>query len=445
MRSIALSFVFVLAISYQIAIVNAQSADNNGDLENIAPILKIAENNSSAEIGSINNSISETDSLPTLGLPSLQPANEITSENNQENSANISDSNNTSNADTNTNNTAADSNSDSNTNSDSKSNDVGISQSWDKWNNQFSPRNNNSPVPKGELPPPPAYNNNNNSGNYGYSYGYDYGYDRYGNNKAPANQSISSEQYENKPIPYLMWHRDPWTHRLSLAPYAPGYAAAPNDFQIPPSDFSRWLTKFPSHGVYWKPTQYLGYYDQMPEIVSATPSRSQLILGYPNVPQTQYRDPYTGQPLNYNPAINPEQLLPVRESLLDRWRQRSLARRSAPLGQFPGQPPILPQPTPSPLFGGQPQFYNPNQPNAQENQQEFNQNQYSRQFQQNQFQTQPRYVRRPIGRFRQGLRDRIQKLGIFEALTQSRSGNINPNTPNSNAVYGEAPNYDGTN
>jgi hypothetical protein len=298
----------------------------------------------------------------------------------------------------------------------------GVSRSsWSDWNNKFSPQNGNAPVPQGSLPAPPPN-------------AYDQSY---------TNQYANTTQVDEKPVPYLMWHRDPWTHRLSLAPYAPGYAAAPQDFIVPPSDFSLWLTGFPSHGHHWRQPKYLGYYDPMPEIVSATPSRRQMILGYPNTPQTQYRDPYTGQALPYNPAINPEAILPVRESLIERWRRRSLARRSAPLGQFPGQPPALSQPIQSPLFG-QPYGQPVGQINQPENtfQNQTEQFQFQQQFNQ-QFQEQPRYTRRPVGRFRQGLRERVQRLGIFEALTRGRTGYATTNNPN--AEYGEAPAYNGSN
>ncbi|MDR1053640.1 MAG: hypothetical protein LBL39_05645, partial [Planctomycetaceae bacterium] len=365
--------------------------------------------------------------------------------------------------------------------------DDGASRSWNEWNKQFAPKSGEQSAPNGTLPTPQQYGNSGygntgygggygssgysggygNSGygggygsdgygnsGYGYSnngYGYD-GHGRYINNNGYENtynnQSANAEQIEdaNKPIPYLMWHRDPWTHRLNLAPYAPGYAAAPQDFLVPPSNYSLFLTSFPSHGNYWRQPRYLGYYDPMPEIVEATPSRSQLILGYPNTPQTQYRDPYSGQPLTYNPAINPESILPVRESLLDRWRRRSLARRAAPLGQFPGQQPILQQPIQSPLFG-QPYEQPYEQPYGQATSQQNAPYQYqNEQFQYNQqFQQQPRYARRPPSRFRQGLRERIQRLGIFEALSQRRAGNEIPNNQNYNINYNEAPAFDGTN
>ncbi|MDR0392280.1 MAG: hypothetical protein LBH59_10270, partial [Planctomycetaceae bacterium] len=59
---------------------------------------------------------------------------------------------------------------------------------------------------------------------------------------------------------------------------------------------------------------------------------------------------------------------------------------------------------------------------------------------------QTRYARRPPSRFRQGLRERIQRLGGFEALTQGRNNRYyNPNNQNPNAHYAEAPAYDGTN
>ncbi|MDR2170923.1 MAG: hypothetical protein LBP59_12340 [Planctomycetaceae bacterium] len=463
MRSIVLTFVFILAISFQIAKINAQSTTNdNGDAEKTVAATVASEVASDANLAtSTKDDIDQNDLLLTLDLPPLtttdpstgattdpstgtttDTANNITTNttSNEENPAKIDGNKNTpDNSKPN-----ATPNNEKNTNAEKNKNpdDVGISKSWNEWDKNFAPHNNNLPVPKGNLPPPPRNN-------------YNFDQNNFNQNNFSQNQTANYNQYENKPIPYLAWHRDPWTHRLSLAPYAPGYAAAPKEFPIPPSDISLWMTNFPSHGNYWKQPQYLGYYDPMPEIVSATPSRSQMILGYPNTPQTQYRNPYTGQPSTFNPAINPESILPVRESLIERWRRRSIARRSAPLGQFPAQPPLYQQPTQSPLFGQnyeqQPYEQSHAQSYDQQNQQnEFYQNQLNeQQFQTNQIYLpqEQRYPRRPLGRFRQGLRDRIQRLGIFEALTQGRS-TYNQNTnqyQNPNAAYGEAPAYDGTN
>ncbi|MDR1483919.1 MAG: hypothetical protein LBT09_03750 [Planctomycetaceae bacterium] len=408
MRSIVLSFVFVWAISFSVvASINAQSnpTENGNSTESVVP--PVAE----------NANVDDSESVPRLDLPVMDPID------NAPNPAEIDNNKiplpSPPTNETPTNNANKNNNADDNDISD----DTGMSRSWNEWENKFAPKNNNNnaPVPKGTLPPPPPYNGNINNYNNGYNQN--------------QNQNVNVEQFENRPIPYLMWHRDPWTHRLSLAPYAPGYAASPNDFLVPPSDTSLWLTSFPQYGFYWRQPQYLGYYDPMPEVVSATPSRAQMILGYPNTPQTQYRDPYSGQPLNYNPANNPESILPVRESLLDRWRRRSLERRAMPLGQFPGQPPLQNQPIQSPLFG---------QPYEQNNQENLYQNPNGQLQQNQQIPQQQRYVRRPLGRFRQGLRDRIQRLGIFEALTQGRSAYNNQNqNPNNN--YDEAPTYDGTN
>ncbi|MDR2641337.1 MAG: hypothetical protein LBC74_00920 [Planctomycetaceae bacterium] len=429
MKSIVLSFVFVWVISFYVAVVNAQSntSENGDSIETVAPPTN-AENNPTS---SINNNIesqkvnNESDSNPLLTLPPLQSTNGATLLSPVE----LNNSNGNSNPLTNTANenkisASPDGKKDDITNN---SDDVGTSKVWKDWSKDFSPRDNNAPVPRGNLPPPPPYNGYVN--NYANTY----------------NQQTNIEHPENKPIPYLMWHRDPWTHRLNLVPYAPGYAAAPQDFLTPPSDFSLWLTNFPSHGYHWQQPKYLGYYDPMPEIVSATPSRAQMILGYPNTPQTQYRNPYTGQPLTYNPAINPPSILPVRESLLERWRRRSLERRAAPLGQFPGQPPLQTQQIQSPLFG-QPYAYGQDyqQENTYQNPNEQLQpNQQYQQYQQ--LPEQPRYVRRPLGRFRQGLRERIQRLGIFEALTQGRSAGNGNSNQNPNPAYDEAPAYDGTN
>ncbi|MDR0392494.1 MAG: hypothetical protein LBH59_11340 [Planctomycetaceae bacterium] len=397
MRSIILSFVFVWAISFSIANVVAQSDEVvSDDSVETTPAVVASEGDD------------DNDFQSALSVAPLQSDNEIANPVIEPNINNTNDAG--SSIETNDNQNETSNNQD----------EVGRAQSWNEWDKQFAPKENNAPVPRGNLPSPPPYN------------GYINNYNNYNNqNVQSANANIN--QFENKPIPYLMWHRDPWTHRLNLAPYAPGYAAAPRELLIPPSNFRLWLTNFPNHGYYWQQPQYLGYYDQMPEIVSATPSRSQMILGYPDTPQTQYRDPYTGQPLTSNPAINPESILPVRESLMERWRRRSFERRAVPLGQFPNQP----QPNQSPLFGGQ--------PNNQNYQQENSYAQYQQQYQP--AVASPRYVRRPLfGRFRQGLRERIQRLGIFEALTQGQNTGYNPNNqPNPNANYDEAPAYDGTN
>ncbi|MDR2345025.1 MAG: hypothetical protein LBE18_03075 [Planctomycetaceae bacterium] len=453
MRSIVLSCIFVLAISFQVVKVHAQSEETDGSkIDEVITSLESVGNGENSVVSnndirieptadntlasnsvsdSVSNSVSDIvtdDDLPSsLTLPPLQPLLRSNGETSipikpygSENSSNDSATNN-------------------------ESSNIGISKSLKDLNEKFSPQDNNSPVPHGTLPPPVPYSAYNNEYGNSNSNGYGNGY---------TNQTASPDQSANKPIPYLMWHRDPWTHRLNLAPYAPGYAASPQDFPIPPSDFSLWLTNFPSHGNRWPQQRYLGYYDPMPEIVSAVPSRRQLILGYPSVPPTQYRDPYTGQPLPYNPAINPESILPVRESLLERWRRRALERRSAPLGQFPGQPQppnMMMQPVQSPLFGGQQYYGQENQYNngMYQNQEEQEQPNQVQPYQPQTYQpmpVQPRYYRRPLGRFRQGLRDRIQRLGIFEALTQRQSRYVNPNVPNpNNAVYGEAPAYDGTN
>jgi hypothetical protein len=438
MRSIVLFFVFVWAVSANVTNANTQSdpLESGDSTESSVPV-------AAAE----NNNIDDADSMPSLPLPPLSAGDEpslptpVEFENN--NNGNITTEVND-NSNNNIDNDATilpdaapneNSTNDPNIETNNSQDDIGSSQSWNKWDKQFAPRNNdiNAPVPQGSLPPPPPYNGNVNN---------------YHNSNPNANANIESP--DNKPIPYLMWHRDPWTHRFNLAPYAPGYAAAPQELLIPPSKFSLWLTSFPSHGYYWQQPQYLGYYDPMPEIVSATPSRAQMILGYPNTPQTQYRDPYTGQPLNDNPAINPESILPVRETLIDRWRRRSFERRSVPLGQFPGQPqlanPNYPQQIQSPLFGQPYQSYQPYQPYNPNNQQENSYANPNEQLQPNQsLPQQPRYVRRPLGRIRQGLRDRIQRLGIFEALTQGRSNYNNQNNQSQNAQYDEAPTYDGTN
>ena len=85
--------------------------------------------------------------------------------------------------------------------------------------------------------------------------------------------------------PYLAWHRSPWTGRIHLIPYQPGYADAPEMFPEHQSKLNIWLSTLPSREQKrpqpkYPQQKYLGYYDPMPEIRADKPSRRQLLLGY---------------------------------------------------------------------------------------------------------------------------------------------------------------------
>ncbi|MGL4595294.1 MAG: hypothetical protein ACRCUY_11240 [Thermoguttaceae bacterium] len=81
-------------------------------------------------------------------------------------------------------------------------------------------------------------------------------------------------------VPYLAWHRSPFTGRTHIIPYQPGYAAAPEQFPQQQSKMNLWLSSLPSREKSQPQVKYLGYYDPMPEVVTDKPSRIDLILGY---------------------------------------------------------------------------------------------------------------------------------------------------------------------
>ncbi len=83
-----------------------------------------------------------------------------------------------------------------------------------------------------------------------------------------------------KKDPYLAWHRCPWTGRIHLIPYQPGYAEAPEQFPTHQSKLNLWLSSLPCREQSRPQQKYLSYYDETPEILTDKPSRCQLILGY---------------------------------------------------------------------------------------------------------------------------------------------------------------------
>ncbi|MDR0871278.1 MAG: hypothetical protein LBN39_10860 [Planctomycetaceae bacterium] len=87
---------------------------------------------------------------------------------------------------------------------------------------------------------------------------------------------------EHKPVPYLAYHRSPWTGRTHVIPYEPGYANSPDEFPKQQSALNRWLDQLPCRTQDRPQVKYAGYYDPDPVIVADKPSRCQLILGYPN-------------------------------------------------------------------------------------------------------------------------------------------------------------------
>ena len=89
-----------------------------------------------------------------------------------------------------------------------------------------------------------------------------------------------SNTVSNGRPPYLAWHRSPWTGRIHLIPYQPGYAEAPEQFPTHQSKLNLWLSTLPCREQNRPQQKYLGYYDPMPEILTDKPSRFQLILGY---------------------------------------------------------------------------------------------------------------------------------------------------------------------
>ena len=92
------------------------------------------------------------------------------------------------------------------------------------------------------------------------------------------NQASSGDS-TGKP-PYLAWHRSPWTGRIHLIPYQPGYTDAPEQFPTHQSKLNHWLSSLPSREQNRPQQTYLGYYDPMPTVQTDKPSRRQLLLGY---------------------------------------------------------------------------------------------------------------------------------------------------------------------
>ncbi|MCL2743412.1 MAG: hypothetical protein FWE67_06145 [Planctomycetaceae bacterium] len=96
----------------------------------------------------------------------------------------------------------------------------------------------------------------------------------------PAGVACSSDVVV-MPMPYLAYHKNPFTGRIHIIPYQKGYPC-PEEFPKKESCVTFALSALPSRTQNQPQIEYLSYYDPMPEILEDKPSRLQLILGYPN-------------------------------------------------------------------------------------------------------------------------------------------------------------------
>jgi hypothetical protein len=106
-------------------------------------------------------------------------------------------------------------------------------------------------------------------------------------------------------VPYLAYYRNPWTHRIHVVPYQPGYAAEPEAFPEHQSKLNLWLSSLPSREQNRPQIQYASYYDPDPVIITDKPSRLQLILGYSNASWTSCCDNRWGHRLAQCPGVEP--------------------------------------------------------------------------------------------------------------------------------------------
>ena len=114
--------------------------------------------------------------------------------------------------------------------------------------------------------------------------------------------------------PYLAWHRCPWTGRIHLIPYQPGYAMSPEEFPTHQSKLNLWLSSLPCRKQNRPQQEYLSHYDPMPPVLTDKPSRRQLLLGYgdPNWTVSCCNSPWRDQTAHC-PGVDPINLGPSAE------------------------------------------------------------------------------------------------------------------------------------
>lgn len=148
--------------------------------------------------------------------------------------------------------------------------------------------------------------------------------------EVPVQGAVTAESGTGKP--YLAYHRNPWTHRIHVIPYQPGYAAAPEQFPQHQSQWNLWLSSLPCREQNRPQIQYLGYYDPMPEILTDKPSRLQLILGYPNPDWTTCCDNRWGVRMAQCPGVVPPAVGPFAERSVSDQICEQPASDAGPLG-----------------------------------------------------------------------------------------------------------------
>lgn len=117
--------------------------------------------------------------------------------------------------------------------------------------------------------------------------------------------------------PYLAYHRHPLTHRVHIIPYQKGYPEGSPDFPKHQSRLNLWLSSLPCREQNRPQIQYLGYYDEMPEIIEDRPTRRQLILGYPNAQWTSCCENRWGHRLAQCPGVELPRIGPPAEMCLE--------------------------------------------------------------------------------------------------------------------------------
>lgn len=139
--------------------------------------------------------------------------------------------------------------------------------------------------------------------------------EQFGGKKEKVETEIAGEASTvvRKPVPYLAYHRSPWTGRTHVVPYEPGYANSPDEFPVHQSGFNRWISTLPCRTQNTKQIKYAGYHDPDPVIVTDKPSRFQLILGYPNAGWTTHCGNRWGTWMAQCPGVEPIPLGPYAE------------------------------------------------------------------------------------------------------------------------------------
>lgn len=125
------------------------------------------------------------------------------------------------------------------------------------------------------------------------------------------------EGAQKKQAPYLAYHRHPITHRVHIIPYQKGYPEGSPDFPKHQSRWNLWLSSLPCREQNRPQIQYLGYYDEMPEIIEDRPTRRQLILGYPNAQWTSCCENRWGHRLAQCPGVEIPPVGPPAEMCLE--------------------------------------------------------------------------------------------------------------------------------